>query len=104
MLVPYCISIFAYIISYAVMFSPSLCRGYQPIPWLAALAHGWSSAMLGLYLQHDGCHASFSRSPFIWNVMRRLYELMTGLSSAVWIHQHGTPSLKTNLPCNDFFG
>jgi len=36
--------------------------------------------------------------------MRRLYELMTGLSSAVWIHQHGTPSLKTNLPCNDFFG
>lgn len=70
------------------MFSPSIISSYPVLPWIGALVHGWSSAMLGLYLQHDACHASFTRSPLVWNIMRRTYELMTGLSSVIWIHQH----------------
>lgn len=88
MLLRYAIGVSAYALSYFVMFSPSISRQYFVLPWGAAVAHGWSSAMLGLYLQHDACHASFSRSPIIWDVMRRMYELLTGLSSVVWIHQH----------------
>ena len=88
MLIPYTIGISAYFMSYYLMFSPSITRNYPLIPWLSALVHGWSSAMLGLYLQHDACHSSFTRSPMTWDIMRRAYELMTGLSSVIWIHQH----------------
>jgi hypothetical protein len=90
MLLSYAIGILAYFLSYAIMFSPSICREYTVLPWIAALGHGWASAMLGLYIQHDSCHASFTRSPFVWDIMRRTYEILTGLSSVIWIHQHGT--------------
>jgi fatty acid desaturase len=71
------------------MFSPTICRELKLLPWIAALVHGWSSAVIGLYLLHDGCHASFTQSPLVWDIMRRISDLLTGLSSHLWIHEHG---------------
>ncbi|KAF8862664.1 fatty acid/sphingolipid desaturase [Acephala macrosclerotiorum] len=88
MMVPYAISIGSYFVSYGIMFSPTICQQSTTLPWIAALIHGWSSAMIGLYLLHDGCHASFTRSPLVWDIMRRVSDLLTGLSSHLWIHEH----------------
>jgi hypothetical protein len=89
MLIPYTISIVAYFATYFIMFSPTLSRGFTILPCISALGHGWSSAMLGLYPLHDSCHASFTRSPLVWGIMRRVFDLLTGLNSHIWIHQHG---------------
>ncbi|CZR63808.1 related to Delta(5) fatty acid desaturase [Phialocephala subalpina] len=88
MIVPYAVSIGVYFTSYFIMFSPTICRELKLLPWIAALFHGWSSAMIGLYLLHDGCHASFTQTPLVWDIMRRISDLLTGLSSHLWIHEH----------------
>jgi fatty acid desaturase len=59
------------------------------IPWICAAITGWSGAMMGFYLLHDGCHASFTKSPATWNLLRRVYESFTGLNTLIWIYQHG---------------
>jgi len=59
------------------------------VPWIAAALNGWTCAMMGFYLCHDGCHASFSKSPVVWTALRRVYESFTGLSTLLWIYQHG---------------
>lgn len=59
------------------------------VPYAAAAVTGWSAAMMGFYTLHDSCHASFSKSPFVWNILRRIYESFTGLNTLLWIYQHG---------------
>jgi hypothetical protein len=95
MLLPYATSFGTYFVSYFVMFSPKINREYTTLPWIAALVHGWSHAILGLYPLHDATHASFTRSPLVWNFMRRFHDMLSGLNSHIWIHEHGmkTPFL-----------
>ncbi|KAE9380865.1 delta-5 desaturase [Stipitochalara longipes BDJ] len=88
MLLPYAISFGAYFISYFVMFSPKISREFTTLPWIAALVHGWSHAILGLYPLHDATHASFTRSPSVWNFIRRFHDMLSGLNSHIWFHEH----------------
>lgn len=81
------VCVFFFLTYYAMWTSPSSWIS-APIPWIGAALHGWSCAMMGLYLLHDGCHASFSASPVVWTVLRRVYESFTGLSSLYWFCQH----------------
>ncbi|KAH8648439.1 fatty acid desaturase-domain-containing protein [Xylariales sp. PMI_506] len=82
-------------VSFLGMFAPHLITNVVGdkagfiLPWVAAAVNGWVSAMMGFYHCHDGCHGAFSRSPAVWSVLRRSYECFTGLSTLVWIHQHG---------------
>ncbi|OCK74382.1 hypothetical protein K432DRAFT_409910 [Lepidopterella palustris CBS 459.81] len=88
MLLAYGILTAAFAVTYYGMFSQSVAQ-YSPIlPWVAAVLNGWSAAMTGFYLLHDSCHASFTRKPWVWQAMRRVYESITGLSTLVWIYQH----------------
>jgi fatty acid desaturase len=88
MMIPYAVGIGAYFLSYFIMFSPTINREYTMVPWIAALGHGWASGILGLYILHDSCHASFTRSPLVWDIMRRIYDLLAGMNTHIWIHQH----------------
>ena len=102
MLLPHAISYGAYFISYFFMFAPNASPGFTTLPWIAALVHGWGHAILGLYPLHDVTHASFTRSPVVWNFIRRFHDMLTGLNSHVWIHEHGN---RKRLPetCELFF-
>jgi len=75
--------------SYFVMFSPMISGEFTTLPWMGALVHGWSHAILGLYPLHDATHASVTRSPLVWNFMRRFHDMLSGLNSHIWFHEHG---------------
>jgi fatty acid desaturase len=89
MLVRYAVVIAIFTIAYFVMFWKPASYGLALVPWIAAAISGWSAAMMGFYICHDGCHASFSKSPTMWTALRRSYESFTGLSTLLWIYQHG---------------
>ena len=89
MLVTYGFLSFVFIVSFFGMFSPSVAAISSIIPWVSATISGWTAAMMGFYLCHDGCHGAFSRNPSNWAYLRRVYECFTGLSTIVWIYQHG---------------
>jgi fatty acid desaturase len=88
--------LFSYLAITVVFVAMYMPMFYQPtswatswVPFIAAAISGWSCAMMGLYFCHDACHASFSNSPFVWNTIRRIYEIFTGLNTLLWIYQHG---------------
>ncbi|KIW04648.1 uncharacterized protein PV09_04393 [Verruconis gallopava] len=74
---------------YVSMFSKPTAWTRAWIPWLCAIITGWAGAMMGFLFLHNGCHANFTKSPKVWNVLRRLYESFTGLITLVWFYQHG---------------
>ncbi|KAF2670953.1 delta-5 fatty acid desaturase [Microthyrium microscopicum] len=75
--------------SFLGMFSERASQINFLLPWFSALVMGWCCAMMGFYHLHDGCHGAFSRNPTNWSILRRIYECLTGLSTTVWIYQHG---------------
>jgi fatty acid desaturase len=89
MLITYLAIAVVFIVMYLPMFSQPTSWLAFSIPFIAAAVSGWSCAMMGLYFCHDACHASFSNSPLVWNVIRRIYETFTGLNTLIWIYQHG---------------
>lgn len=78
-----------FVATYFVMMWRPESWSMAALPWIAAALSGWCCAMMGFYQNHDGCHASFTKSPLVWTALRRTYESMTGLSTLLWIYQHG---------------
>jgi fatty acid desaturase len=78
-----------FMMMYLPMFWRPSSWSYACVPWICATITGWAGAMMGFYFLHDGCHASFTKSPKVWNVLRRIYESFTGLNTLIWFYQHG---------------
>lgn len=89
MILTYVVVTAIFLAMYMPMFWRPVSWSQEWVPWVCAIVTGWACAMMGFYQLHDGCHASFSNSPTLWNILRRQYESITGLNTLIWIYQHG---------------